>query len=71
MNVTLDIVKVQKKLVTCNTARVIKGGEDSAETLEGDVVWADFPDVTDQPELAVYAFDPQDQESSTWAIMLE
>lgn len=56
-------------LAANHTARVIKAGGDESEPMEGDVVWAEFPDITDQPELAVYAFDPDDNESSTWAIM--
>ncbi|EGD79442.1 hypothetical protein PTSG_10006 [Salpingoeca rosetta] len=51
------------------STRVIRGAGDGAEKLEGDVVWTEFPDLAAQPELAVYAFDPDDNESSTWAIM--
>eukprot|EP01147_Barroeca_monosierra_P011127 gene11127-3187_t len=33
---------------------------------ENSVVWDDFPNIAEENEVAVYAFDPNDNESSTW-----
>lgn len=35
---------------------------------ENSVVWDDFPNIAEENEVAVYAFDPNDNESSTWVI---